>query len=222
MKYLMTIVILLWGVAGCTSLQQHEKIIQEQAQQAGLVAIAKSRFDSAFVSPSENFRHYKKIIINDLDLSQVAIVEPNSRDAFAYPWTLTDEDKRYYQARFAESAKQSLLDSGLYTSATAGAADTLILRAKITEIAPRAAKDDGKSRPSIMNVYSEGFGRMTIAFELSDAETHKTVMLAADEHDLGSFWELNNRVQNNLRIRLAFDYWLHGLAKELSSVENPK
>lgn len=217
MKRLCLVVAVILAVAGCTGLQQYEKIVQQQAQQEGLVATAKSRFDAAFVLPSAAFAGYKKIIINNLDLSQVAIIEPSSQGSFARPWTLTDEDKRYYQARFAESAKESLLDSGLFASATAGAADTLLLTAKITEIAPRASKDDAKSRPTLVDVYSEGFGRMTIVFELRDAVTQQLVMVTTDQHDLGNLWEQNNRVQNNLRIRLAFDYWLHSLAKDLSA-----
>lgn len=217
MKYLVAILILLFGVAACTGLQQHEKIIQEQAQQAGLVAVAKSRFDAAFVAPATAFGQYKKIIINNIDLSQAAIIEPRSQGSFAQPWTLNDEDKRYYQARFAESAKENLLDSGLLAPATGSAAGTLVLNTRITEIAPHATKDDAKSRPTLVNVYSEGFGRMTIVFELTDSATQKLVMVATDEHDLGTLWEQNNRVQNNLRIRLAFDYWLHSLAKELSA-----
>lgn len=221
MKQLWLLLVIALSMVACSSLQQHEKIIQKQAQQTGLLPVKKSRFDSAFVAPSVDFGHYKKIIINDLDLSQVVIIQPHSQGGFTQPWTLTDEDKRYYQARFVDSAKASLLASGLFTAATVSAPDTLVLTAKVTEIAPRASKDDAKSRPTIMNVYSEGFGRMTIVFELTDSATQQVVMLASDERDLGNLWELNNRVQNNLRIRLAFDYWLHTLAREIAAVKKP-
>lgn len=218
MKHLVVIIVLLFSMVACSGLQHHEKIIQQQAQQAGLVAVAKSRFDAAFVAPATAFGQYKKIIIKDLDLSQAAIIEPRSQ-GFTQPWTLNDEDKRYYQARFAESAKENLLDSGLFALAADSAADTLVLNTRITEIAPHATKDDAKSRPTLVNVYSEGFGRMTIVFELTDSVTHKLVMVTTDEHDLGTLWEQNNRVQNNLRIRLAFDYWLRSLEKELSAAK---
>lgn len=212
MRYLSAIAVFI--LSACSTVQQHEKIIQHKAQQEGLHEVAKSRFDATFVAPAADFGRYKKIIINDLDLSQVIIIQPSSQP-FAQPWTLSDEDKRYYQARFAESARENLLASGLFLPATADTADTLVLTARITEIAPRAAKDDSKSRPNLMNVYSEGFGEMTIAFELADAATQKLVLLASDDRELGSFWELNNRVQNNVRVRQGFDYWLNSLEKEL-------
>ncbi|HWV16717.1 MAG TPA: DUF3313 family protein [Cellvibrio sp.] len=217
MKYLWSTVVIALCLTACSGLQPHEKIIHSQAQQVGLVEVKKSRFDAAFVAPSAAFAQYKKIIIRDLDLSQVTIIEPSSQGAFARPWSLSDEDKRYYQTRFAESAKKNLFTSGLFAPAATSAADTLVLSGKITEIAPHAVKDDFKSRPGLMDVYSKGFGRMTIVFELTDSVTQKSVMVATDEHDLGNMWELNNRVQNNLRIRLAFDYWLRSLEKELSA-----
>ena len=218
MKYLL-IFILSLSVIACSVTRPHEKLAQDQAAQANLVAVAKPHFDASFISPTTVFSHYKKIIINDIDLSQTVIIQPSSKNAFDAPWVLSDDDKQFYQARFSESAKRNLLDSGLFTLAANGDAnsDTLVLKTKITDIAPHASKDDFKSRPNLMDVYSEGFGRMTIVFELYDATTNQLIMIATDEHDLGTMWELNNKVQNNLRIRLAFDFWLSKLKRELNA-----
>ena len=213
------IAVLIFNLVACTSLHSHEKMAQQQAATAGLVAVAKPHFNATFVAPSAVFSRYKNIIINDLDLSQAIIVAPGPKYSSDQSWTLTDDDKRFYQARFSESAKRSLLDSGLFAAVTMTDVDTLLLKTKITEIAPHASKDDIKSRPNLMDVYSEGFGRMTIVFELYDATTHELIMLATDQHDLGKTWEKNNRVQNNLQIRLAFDFWLNQLKRELIAAE---
>ena len=58
---------------------------------------------------------------------------------------------------------------------------------------------------------------MTVVFEIYDSISNKLVASATDEHDLGSMWEENNRAQNNLQIRLAFDFWLNNLGKELTA-----
>lgn len=216
MKQLLLIVLLSLTAGACTAIHPHEKLIQDQAVQAGLVAVVKPQFDAAFVLRTTDFSRYKKIIINDLDLSQATIIQPSSKYSFDAPWVLNEDDRRYYQTQFSESAKRSLLDSGLFVLTTTNSADTLVLKTKITEIAPRASKDDFKSRPNMMDVYSEGFGKMTIVFELYDSTTNQLVMVATDRHDLGTMWELNNKVQNNMRIRLAFDFWLSKLQKELS------
>lgn len=210
------VILLTVSLTACAMIRSHEKLVQDHAVQAGLVAVARPQFDAAFVLHATDFSRYKKIIINDLDLSQATIIQPSSKYSFDAPWALNEEDRRYYQTQFSESAKRSLLDSGLFVLTTTNSADTLVLKTKITEIAPRASKDDFKSRPNMMDVYSEGFGKMTIVFELYDSTTNQLVMVATDRHDLGTMWELNNKVQNNMRIRLAFDFWLSKLQKELS------
>jgi hypothetical protein len=39
--------------------------------------------------------------------------------------------------------------------------------------------------------------------------------IITDRRDLGRIWEENNRVTNNIQIRLAFNQWLRNLRTEL-------
>lgn len=217
MKYLFFITFIVVGLTACNFTKPHEKVAQEEAQQAGLSAVAKSHFDATFISPAVNFAQYKKLKVDDLDLTHVKIIKPDTQNLSQEPWELNDEDKHYYQAKYSDAVKKSLIDSGLYSISSEIGADTLVLKAKITQIAPHASKDDFKGRPNLMKVYSEGFGRMTVVFEIYDSISNKLVASATDEHDLGSMWEENNRAQNNLQIRLAFDFWLNNLGKELTA-----
>lgn len=215
MKHPILIAALAVSLSACGILKPHEKATLSQAQQAGLVAVHKPHFDVSYVSPDANLGQYKKIILSDLDLSATKILKPNTSRPFEEPWELNNDDKKYYQAKYEDSAKKFLFDDGVYAVSTTPAADTLVLKTKITEIAPLASKDDFKGRPNLMDVYSEGFGRMTIAFELYDSVSNKLIVVTSDEHDLGNIWEKNNRVQNNFKIKLAFDFWLRNLKKEL-------
>ncbi len=216
MKYTFFIIFIMIGFTACNFTKPHEKVAQEQAQHAGLSADAKSHFDATFISPAVNFAQYKKLKVDDLDLTQAKIIKPDTQAIGQDLWELNDEDKHYYQAKYSAAVQKSLFDSGLYLTATDVGVDTLRLKAKITQIAPHASKDDFKGRPNLMKVYSEGFGRMTVVFEIYDSVSDKLVATATDEHDLGSIWEENNRAQNNLQIRLAFDFWLNNLGKELA------
>jgi hypothetical protein len=218
MKYRVLAAVLAVSLSACGVLKPHEKLAQTQAEQAGLVAVAKPRLDATFVLPHANLGQYKKIILSDLDLSAVKIYQPNSKFGFDEPWELNKDDRAYYQAKYTESAKEFLFGDGKYTAATTAGADTLLLKTKITDIAPLASKDDLKGRPNIMDVYSEGFGRMTIVFEVYDSASNKLLMITSDEHDLGKIWEKNTRVQNNIQIKLAFDFWLNYFNKELVGV----
>lgn len=215
MKFQIVLTLLALGLSGCHIVKPHEKVAQTQAQAAGLVAVHKPQFDSSFILPQTNFGQYTKIIVSDLDLSTVKIIKPNASLAFDQPWELNKDDNEYYQKKYSESAKNFLFEGGKFSAATAPASDTLLLKTKITEIAPLASKDDFKSRPNLIDVYSEGFGRMTIVFELYDSASNKLVAISSDEHDLGNIWEKNNRAQNNIQIKLAFDYWLRNLNREL-------
>ena len=204
------------SLTACGIVKPSEKAAAEKANQHGLSVVTKPRFDTTFIASTMRFEQYKKIKIDNLDLSNVKIIEPSTASRiFDKPWELTDDDKRYYQERFAQSAKKSLIDSGLYTASKDVAKDTLLLTAKVIQIAPLAPKDDFNNRPNLMDVYSEGFGRMTVSFEVYDSETNKLLLTATDERDLGKIWEKNNRAQNKTQVRLAFDYWLNNLKVEL-------
>jgi len=214
MKNPLLIVLLVISLVACSALKPHEKESEQQAQQAGLVVLAKSHLDATYVLPHAQWGHYKKIILDDLDLSSVNIINPNSYSIHRTPWELNDRDRAYYQEKYVSAANEQLFAKG-YTAATTAGADTLLLKARITEIAPLAPKDDLKGRPTIMDVYSEGFGRMTIVFEVYDSVSNKLLLITSDEHDLGRFWEKNTRAQNNMQIRSAFDFWLRYLKKDL-------
>ncbi len=218
MKCLSVLAVFILGLSSCNIHKIHEKAAQGQAEQAGLVAISKAEFDISFLLPGADVSQYKKIILNDLDFSGVKIIKPASSRNFQKSWNLTEDDKQYYQRKFIDSAKNYLFNQRRVSPATESASDTLILKTRITEIAPLASKDDIKSRPSLIDVYSEGFGRMTIVFELYDSVTNKLIMLSSDEHDLGKMWEKNDRAQNNMQVKLAFDYWLKNLNDELINI----
>ena len=216
MKFRFVIVLFALCLNACNAHRAQEKTAESRAEQSGLVQVNKTQFDAAFLLPDANLNQYKKIILSDLDFSDVKIIKPSSSSQ--QPWELTDEDKQYYQEKFATAAKNFLFNADKYSQVAESASGTLLLKTKIIEIAPLASKDDFKSRPNFIDVYSEGFGRMTIVFELYDSVSHKLIFLSSDEHDLGNTWEKNNRLQHNVQVRLAFDYWLRSLSQELNEI----
>ena len=205
-------------LSACSMTKPHEKLAQEQARQQGLAAVSHGRFDASFVAPNAKLASYKKIRVENLDLSNVKIRTPRVQHAFDVPWELNDKDRAYYQEKYVNAVKTNLIDTGLYQLTTDSGSDTLMLKCRVIEIAPLASKDDLKGRPTLMDVYSEGFGRMTVVFELYDSLSNKLLYSATDEHDLGKMWEKNDRVQNNVQVRLAFEHWLANLHTELEGI----
>lgn len=203
-------------VAGCSMTKKHEKDAQIKAEKAGLTAVQRTRFDGTFIASGAQFSQYKKLIVEQLDLSDVKVRKQSSNNlAFETPWELNDADRRYYQERYTEALMSNLIADGTYATALQPAADTLTVVAKVLEIAPLASKDDMKGRPGNMKVYSEGMGTMTLEITLYDSVSGKPLAIITDQRDLGRMWEENNRVTNNVQVRLAFNQWLSNLRKEL-------
>lgn len=216
MKLQFLIVLLALGLSSCSTLQPHEKVTDSQAKQAGLVEVKKSRFDASYVLPAANLSQYKKVILNDLDLSNVKITRSAVQRIHETPWELNDGDRAFFQEKYLAAANDYVFKSGALSVARAPASDTLVLKMKIVDIAPLGSKDDFKGRPNMIDVYTQGFGRMTAVFELYDSTTNKLMVIASDEQELGHLWEKNDRVQANIRVKLGFEYWLKNLNDEIS------
>lgn len=216
MKYNLLLLLIISSLLGCQINHPHEEKAKQAAEKAGLQAVKDQRLDAVFLSPSVNLSRYHNLVLKPLDFSETKIINPSTSTAFQTPWQLTDEDKTYYQTRFETSAKEYLVDKGGFKLGDE-ISSTLALRMRIMEIAPLGTKDDIQGRPTAVDVFTRGFGRMTVMIELYDTGTQKLVFMATDEYELGTLWEKNNRVQNNLQIRLGFEYWMRALRDELKA-----
>ncbi|EIK43824.1 putative lipoprotein [Cellvibrio sp. BR] len=202
-------------ISGCSMTKPHEKDAALKADQAGLSAVEDSRFDGTFVAPNAQFAQYSKLLVEQLDLSEVKIRKQSTDKINDTPWELSDADRRYYQERYTEALMTNLIVDGRFATSLQTGADVLQVKAKVLEIAPLASKDDSKGRPTMMKVYSEGMGTMTLELTLVDSVSGDVLAIITDRRDLGRIWEENNRVTNNVQIRLAFNQWLRNLRTEL-------
>lgn len=203
------------AISGCSITKPHEKEAALKANQAGLSAVENSRFDGTFVAPNASFSQYKKLLVQQLDLSDVKIRRSSSDKINDTPWELNDEDRRYYQEKYSEALTNNLIADGRFSTAMQAGADVLLIQAKVLEIAPLASKDDQQGRPTLMKVYSEGMGTMTLELSLIDSTSGNLLAIITDRRDLGRIWEENNRATNNIQVRLAFNQWLRNLRTEL-------
>ena len=203
-------------IAGCSMTKPHEKNAQLKADKEGLTLVDNTRFDGTFIAPGAQFSQYKKLFVEQLDMTDVKIRKQSSNNITQdTPWELNDDDRRYYSERYIEALMNNLIVDGTYTTAMQVGADVMTVSAKVLEIAPLGSKDDPKGRPTRMKVYSEGMGTMTLEISLYDSLTGKPLAIITDQRDLGRVWEENNRVTNNVQIRLAFNQWLRNLRTEL-------
>lgn len=212
-RTLMISVVLL-TLASCSTPKKHEKIAQEKADEAGLTATDKSHFDGTFIAPGTPFAHYKRLLVERLNLESVDVIQPTSRGT-GKSWAFSEDDKRFYQERYTEALINNLIADGAYETAFDPAVDVLTVKARVVQIAPLAPKDDINSRQGIMKVYTEGSGSMTLEIALHDSVSGKLLGIITDKRDLGNMWGENNRVTNNQQVRLAFNAWLRKFRSEL-------
>ncbi len=203
-------------IAGCATTKKHEQAAQVKADKAGLTVVEKTRFDGTFIAQGAQFSQYKKLFVEQLDMSDVKIRKQSTNNRINdTPWELNDEDRRYYSERYTEALMSNLIADGTYATAMQAGPDVLTVTAKVLEIAPLGSKDDLKGRPTNVKVYSEGMGTMTMEITLYDSVSGKPLAIITDQRDLGRMWQENNRVTNNVQVRLAFNQWLGNLRKEL-------
>ena len=98
--------------------KKHEQEAQIKADKEGLTVVEKSTFDGTFVAPNAEFARYKKLFVEQLDMTDVKIRKQTGGSAVMdTPWELNDADRRYYQDRYTEALMNNLIVDGRYATA---------------------------------------------------------------------------------------------------------
>lgn len=216
MKLPLMLTCMLLLLTACSLNKPHEKKLATEASTAGLPEVKSNSLDAVFLDKAA-ISKYQEVFLEPLDMSRVNIRKSSSTSlVYDTPWELNDQDRRFYQERYQLSMKKEWLAKSRLRQVDQASASTLRVKAILVEIAPLGSKDDGKGRPTMTKVYSEGMGTMTLKYELSDAATGKILGLISDQRELGNIWQENNRATFNQKVRLAFDAWARRLQKELN------
>lgn len=161
-----------------------------------------------FIVPGIDFGRYKKLIIADLNMDQVAVA------GHAQTLTFTEENKRFYRELYTAAVVEHLIADGAYRTVLDAEDDVFFLTAAIVRVAPPTA--ESKSKPvSAMEAYLQSTSRITLIIELYDAQNRQLLASLTDTRDLGPNWNDNNQSAQMVQLRRAFDYWLAYLRKEL-------
>lgn len=171
----------------------------------------------AFKDPNADFSQYNSILLDPLNMDNVEIVQPRGSSATnRSTWELNDNDKQTLQQQFREVFTRELQETGDYTVTTTPGANVLRITAALTGIAPAAARDDARSRPTgRTRVYTEGAGSMAIAFVFSDSTSSEALAVVKDSRSGTPMWGSNNRVTNMSDVRTIFGHWARAIRARL-------
>jgi hypothetical protein len=188
-----------------------------------LYKVDNASMKAAFVDPDVDFSRYSKIILAPLLLDDVTIVQPSNSAFNRKPWRLTEKDKEIlatrYQAMMEKYLQEKTSGSNGYQVVTEIGEDVLFLSAAILSIAPTAARDDFKSRPTGRSrVFTDGAGSMTIGFVINDSVTGKELASAVDQRRGWGTFRNNSRVTNMSDVNLIFGNWANKLRHGLDDL----
>lgn len=179
-----------------------------------------SRASAAWVDPDADFSRYTRVLIRPLGVDNIEVIEPSgSVTSRRSNWELNDSDKQMLQDMFKTAMEQQLEERGSFPLAEEPGDDVLEIGAMITALAPSAARDDGRSRPTGRSrVYSEGAGAIAVAVAFGDSETGEVLALVKDSRSSNSHWGVNNSVTNRSDVQRMFNSWATQLNSTLERV----
>ena len=180
-----------------------------------------SRADMAYIDPDADFSKYNKVMLRPLGVDNIEVIQPSKSGTSMSrrDWELTESDKQMLQQAFHDSMKKQLEDKGDFPLTDEPGDNVLEIGAMITALAPSAAKDDGRSRPTGRSyVITEGSGAIAVAVAFADSETGEVLALVKDSRSSSHHWGLNNSVTNKADVTRMFNSWAMQINSSLVKV----
>ena len=180
-----------------------------------------ARADMAYIDPDADFSKYTKVHIRPLGVDNIEVVQPNATGtSFSRrDWELTESDKQMLQDLFQAAMQKHLEDKGDFPLVDEAGDDVLEIAAMITAIAPSAAKDDNRSRPTGRSyVVTEGAGAIAVAVAFGDSQTGEILALVKDSRSSSTHWGMNNSVTNKADVSRMFNSWAMQINTSLGKI----
>lgn len=180
---------------------------------AGVIAGDLHRVDNAsvtkaYVDPAFNIDDYEKIFIAPLDVSSIAVINPDfSRSDTS--WQLNDEDRAYLAQRYRTSMIKNFFGLGGYVAATGPGEGVLQIRVTLSRVGPAMSKKpatDGVSRRNLTKTIPRG-GEVQITGVVIDSDTGNPVARFVDIRNCPSNWALSNELTNREDAEFLFESW---------------
>ncbi len=191
-----------------------------EAERLELVQRKSKHFDLAFNGDTSEVRELKKIYIDDLDMANVKVDQPDSyRLSSNGDWELTEKDKIGLNNIYKSALRKRIEKQGNYSVVDAPGSDVITIQADLLELDPAAPKDDFKNRAPRDKYLSYGAGSATIQFTVSD-QNGDVLLIAKDHRDAGHEWGINDRFQNKSDTKRLFNSWAKSLVKQLNLHES--
>lgn len=206
---------------GCSTTPEVQTGPDAEVIGGNLHRVDHSRADIAYVDPDVDFSRFSRVMIEPLGVNNIEIIQPDTRGSMMRrgDWELNDRDRQELQEMYRAAMVKQLQERGHFPVVDEPGDDVLLISAMITAIAPSAAKDDNRSRPSGRSyVITEGAGSIAVAVTFADSETGEVYALVKDSRGTANNWGLNNSVTNRADVQRMFNSWAIQLDSNLARV----
>lgn len=182
----------------------------------GLFAVSNSGFREAWASPDANLTAYRVIEIGELDSASAEVVQPASSSRIRREWVLTPERQaalaRVWREAMTGAAERAGLDAH-------GAGDqVLVIKSRLTRIAPRTDVEQVQQTPGVTRVYTEDSGEAAIQIRLYDGATGRLLVVIRDKRRIGPrMWGLTSTVSVAADVRSLFNTWSNQLLSRVNA-----
>ena len=208
-------------LVACQSTAPLDTTEEAEVAEYNLERVKDSSSRLVYIDRSADIRKYTAILITPLGVDNVEITQPSFTHGTAgnRNWELTDADKQQLQKDFDASMTKKLSDNDGYDIVSAAGDHVLQISAILTRLAPNAAKDDNRSRPTGRSkVFTEGAGKMYVTVTFRDSETGDVLALAKDRKTSTRIWGINDSVRNMAEVRRGFTSWAMQIRSQLDQL----
>ncbi len=199
------------------ALEEEPEVIAES-----LVRVEDSKLESAFAKPGVDWTRYEKILVAQLDVSNIEVVQPPESGSIqrqrSKELELSDVDLSLLQGLYAQKMQKRVFDDGGYSQAQLPGPDTLMIRIAIVQIKTTAIRNDNEKRAVSTTVYTQGGGSVSIKGILQDGESGELLAYFTDTREDSPFWRKNDRFTNRRELGNIFDSWARQFVKQLDEI----
>lgn len=195
------------GLAGCSAtIEKSSTAVSEQPVAAGgeIISVNKD-----FASPIVPLTGYKKVFIQELDLSETKIISPPWIEKESFSWEVKEENIVYLKKRFKSGVAKGLTENnGRYTVVEKEGEGVLIVDVEIISFMPYALKEDTE-------ISTKGSGEFHLSVQLRDGKTKSLIHIYEATQAIGADYQPNTSMSRAKDAKNLFNSWGQGLRKIL-------
>jgi len=167
-----------------------------------------SSVSKAYIDPAFYIDDYEKVLIEPLDLSSVAVINPDYTNSDS-TWQLHENDRDYLRERYRISMIKNFFGLGGYVAATAPGEGVLRIRVAISRVGPSLSDKPAAgsiTRQHLTDSLADG-GEVQISGIVDDSGTGNPVARFVDVRPCKCNWGASNELADPEQAKQLFESW---------------